>query len=24
MALVEDYKKVFVEIDEFLVSLNLH
>ena len=23
MALVEDYKKVFVEIDEFLVSLNL-
>jgi len=24
MALVEDYKKVFVKIDEFLVSLNLH
>ena len=24
MALVEDYRKVFVEIDEFLVSLNLH
>ena len=23
MALVEDYKKVFVKIDEFLVSLNL-
>ena len=24
MALVEDYKKVFVKIDKFLVSLNLH
>ena len=24
MALVEDYKTVFVKIDEFLVSLNLH
>ena len=24
MALVEDYNKVFVEIDDFLVSLNLH
>ncbi len=24
MALVEDFKKVFIKIDEFLVSLNLH
>ena len=24
MALVEDYKKVFVKIEKFLVSLNLH